>query len=198
MLVDQFEHLTFRFSPQPKHLLLVVLEIRLWGLSCRSCLIAARKREAKIGNKSVHMHISVMCGVADSCSFVFFKCVLCNATDLWWNDATFLNKSILKLPWIKFSGAILDDRMFTFIIFPFFFLVPPSKDDKSVSLYSLFATKGLTLSPVYLYFKLGFFWNEHRVFLATHFSLLLSLVDCVRCIHIPVFIYLRESWIFEV
>lgn len=121
MLVDQFEHLTFRFSPQPKHLLLVVLEIRLWGLSCRSCLIAARKREAKIGNKSVHMHISVMCGVADSCSFVFFKCVLCNATDLWWNDATFLNKSILKLPWIKFSGAILDDRMFTFIIFPFFF-----------------------------------------------------------------------------
>lgn len=38
----------------------------------------------------MHMYLSVMCIVTDPCSLQFFlNCVLYNATDLWWNDATF-------------------------------------------------------------------------------------------------------------
>jgi len=50
-----------------------------------------------------------------------------------------LNKTILKLPWIKFSGAILDDRMFTFlfIFFSFFFLVMKINQSLLLILFSL-------------------------------------------------------------
>jgi len=109
-----------------------------------------------------------------------------------------LNKTILKLPWIKFSGAILDDRMFTFlfIFFSFFF---PGYENKSVpfthSVQPLIVSFLNFMICIFFFFFL--FLNERRVFIITHFSLLLSLVDYIRCIHIPVFMYLRESWILK-
>lgn len=48
-----------------------------------------------------------------------------------------LNKTILKLPWIKFSGAILDDRMFTFLLIFSFFLVMKTNQSLLVILFSL-------------------------------------------------------------
>lgn len=147
------------------------------------------------GNKSMHMRFSVMCVDTDPCSlilfFVFLSCIMpliCGGT------MQLLNKRILKLPWIKFSGAILDNRMFTLFFFSSGKSVPFSHSVQSLILRGWFnLCSNFMVCNVFC----CFIWNERRVFIVTHFSLLLSLVDYIRCIHIPVFIYLRERWILK-